>query len=267
MCISCLSGSEYLEPIKNVAVSDNFFKNFQNTQVYADQNYQEDGGWSRQKRHSFSITDFRRQHGYSDSPQLMSIENVERERLMVIYDVPPRRVRKVESVPNSPREQTANSQNIYANTADDFSWTGEYNNNVMSYEVPVTTTITTSECGKENVSISDSHSSLQEGPVTVSTNLTMPMSSSAPILVGNSSEMYGNRQRDISQSVPNKIAEEFNRTIGDCGREDVRESLQQTELDLQKEMSLLDEILQVCLLFILFMRKPENVSFRVSDQV
>ena len=243
-----------MEPIKNVAVSDNFFKNFQNTQVYADQNYQEDTGWSRQKRHSFSITDFRRQHGYSDTPQLMSIENVERERLMVIYDVPPRRVRKVESVPNSPREgeETENRQNtsIYANTSDNFSWTGEYNNNVMSYEVPVTsTTTTTSDSGKENISIRDSHSSLQEGPVTVSTNLTMPMSSSAPILAGSGGETYGSRQREISQSVPIKIAEEFERTMGDCGREDVREKLQQTELDLQKEMSLLDEILQVCLLF------------------
>ena len=232
--------------MKNVAVSDNFFKNFQNTQVYADQNFQEDGAWPRQKRHSFSITDFRRTHGYSDNQHLMSIENVDRERLMVIYDVPPRRVRKVESVPPSPREQATNSQNIYANTTDNFSWTGEYNNNVMSYEVPVTTTTVS---GKENISISDSHSSLQPGPVAETTNLTMPMSSSAPVLAGYSSETYGSRQREISQSVPNKIAEEFDRTMGDCGREDIREKLQQTELDLQKEMSLLDEILQVVLIF------------------
>lgn len=210
--------------------------------MYADQNFQEDGAWSRQKRHSFSITDFRRAKSYLDKPHLMSIENVDRERLMIIYDVPPRRVRKVESVQSS-REVTEDSQNIYANTTDNFSWTGEYNNNVMSYQVPVTTTAN----GKENISVHDSQNSLQLTQVTEPTNLTMPMSSSAPVLAGYSSETYSNKQHEYSQSVPDKIAEEFDRSMGGCQREDALQKLQQTEIDLEKEMSLLDEILEVWL--------------------
>ena len=234
-------GSEYLEPVKNVAVSDNFFKNFENTQVYADQNFQEDNSWPRHKRHSISFTDYKRAKSYSDKQHLMSIENVDRERLMVIYDVPPRRVRKVESVLPQSREVNDGGQTIYANTTNDFSWTGEYNNNVMSYQVPVTTTAS----GKENISVNNSQNSVQQVQTTEPTNLTMPMSSSAPALVGHNSENYGNKPREYSQSVPNKIAEEFDRAVGVTHREDALEKLEQTEIDLEKEMSLLDEILKV----------------------
>ena len=221
--------------MKNVAVSDNFFKNFQNTQVYADQNFQEDGIWPRPKRHSISFTDFKRAKSYSDKQHLMSIENVERERLMVIYDVPPRRVRKVESVQPPSREVTEDSQNIYANTTSNFSWTGECNNNVMSYQVP----ITTAASSKENTSVNDSQNSLQSLQTTQPTNLTMPMSLSAPVLVGYNKETSGSNYREYSQSMP------IDRTTGVSQREDTMAKLQQEELDLQKEMSLLDEILQV----------------------
>ena len=238
------AGSEYIEPVKNVAVTDNLFKNFQNTQVYADQNFQEDTSWPRPKRHSISFTDYRRAKSYSDKQHLMSIENVERERLMAIYDVPPRRVRKVESVQPPSREVTEDNQNIYANTnpSRNFRWTGECNNNVMSYQVPVTT----AGSGKENTSVNVSQNSLHSlqtsdrNPVTETTNLTMPMSSSAPVLVGyNKKEISMAKYREYSQSMP------IERSTGH--RQEAMQRLQQEEIDLQKELSLLDEILQVCL--------------------
>ncbi|KAK3607439.1 hypothetical protein CHS0354_035138 [Potamilus streckersoni] len=247
--------SEYLEPAKN-SVSDNF-KNFQNTQTYSVQNIQEDQTWMRPKRHSISFMDYRRGKSYMEKNRLISIENVEKERLMAIYDIPPRRIRKVESI--QPEKQNREDMktvqmNGRVQDVEHGAWcSGEYNNNVMSYQIPAPMAELHPKGSKhtEEDSIYGSQSSIQSGDNSLlsrinETNLkTVPMSSSAPALCG-----YGNvfmdQYNDCSQSMPYEIDEEIDQVAGLSHRRKALEKLQQEEIDLQREMSLLDEILQVC---------------------
>ncbi|XP_045213792.2 uncharacterized protein LOC123564348 [Mercenaria mercenaria] len=254
--------SEFLDQVKHV-VSDNVFKKFQNTQVFADQNYQEDNSWPRYKRHSISFTDYRRAKTYTEKQRLQSIENVEKERLMAIYDVPPRRIRKVEHTPSNNENTSAvrsydvnfnalrnfNTQNSQRNE-NYLNWTGEFNNNVMSYQVPTTTTVTNqSETTTTASNLSDtisSHGSVVSLQSLSSSQSTVPMSSSAPVLCGYGNQSFSSHNKQQSQSVPNQIAEEVDRVTSSDKRDEVMRRLKQTEQDLEKEMSLLDEMLQIC---------------------
>ena len=257
-----LSGSEFLD-VKQ-AVSDTVFKKFENVPVYADQNYHDDNSWPRIKRHSISFTDYRRAKTYSDKNRLQSIENVEKERLMAIYDVPPRRIRKVESEPNSEsanvRQDGIRSfdvnfnafRNITSQSAQGhenyLNWTGEFNNNVMSYQVPMTSSSNNlSESRTTTTSQSDSTSSLGSNQSLQSISQVQPqqpscmlISASAPFLCGFGNQSLVNSYKNISQSLPGQIAEELV-----PHRDEVMRSLDQSEQDLEKEMSLLDEMLQV----------------------
>lgn len=258
------AGSEFLDPLKQ-AVSDTVFKKFENAPVFADQNYHDDNSWPRIKRHSISFTDYRRAKTYSDKNRLQSIENVEKERLMALYDVPPRRIRKVESEPKTrdpsggvKQDQNIRSFDLNFNALRNYSgqsaqghenylnWTGEFNNNVMSYQVPMTSTCNNqSETRTTTTTQSDSTSSLGSIQSLHSLNQhqqpsCMPISASAPALCGYGNQSFTNNYKDISQSVPGQIAEEL-----DPHRDEVMRSLDQSEQDLEKEMSLLDEMLQV----------------------
>ena len=244
-----------MEPLKNV-ISDSMFKKFQqNTSLCSEPIYQDGDIWPRPKRHSISFTDYRRAKTYAEKQKLMSIENVEKERLMAIYDIPPRRVRKVESVHNQNDKCSSNTPRTFDVNLDALrqcngqsrqrdenylNWAAEFNNNVMSYQVPMTSSA---------VSQSDSFSShgSQNSLQSITTSSTpMQISSSAPSLCGYSSQIYAERRREYSQSVPSQIAEEIDRIMNEHQKEDVLQSLQQTEEDLEREMSLLDEMLQVC---------------------
>lgn len=254
--------SEFLDPVKHV-VSDNVFKKFQNTQVFADQNYHEDNSWPRYKRHSISFTDYRRAKTYTEKQRLQSIENVEKERLMAIYDVPPRRIRKVEHVPNSNDNTSAvrsydvnvnairnlNAQNSQGNE-NYLNWTGEFNNNVMSYQVPMTTVVSIqSETTTTASNLSDttsSHGSVLSLQSFSSSQNTVHMSSSAPVLSCYGNQSFGSQYKQHSQSVPSQIAEDLDCIISKDKRDEVMRRLNQTEQDLEKEMSLLDEMLQIC---------------------
>ena len=196
---------------------------------------------------------------------------MEKERLMALYDIPPRRIRKVETVQQQNYENAipspvrnfdvnldnlrnfGNGQCLQANE-NYLNWTGEFNNNVMSYQVPPTTTSSSnqSDTSSEQGSVQGSVLSLQSIPTPVGSVECMPMSSSVPVLSGYSSQGFVNKYHEYSQSVPSHIAEEMERVAGgehvgggEGKREDALQSLQQTEQDLEKEMSLLDEMLQV----------------------
>lgn len=241
------------------------FKKFENRQVFADQNYHDDNSWPRYKRHSISFLDYRRAKIYTEKQRLQSIENVEKERLMAIYDVPPRRIRKVESEPksenilncakvdNSVRSFDVNLnalRNISGHSAQGhenyLNWTGEFNNNVMSYQVPVTPSPNLNQSeSTPNTTISQSDSTSSLGSLQSLQSLSqsqtyMPISASAPALCGYGTQPITNSWKNISQSVPQEIAEEL-----DPQRDEVMRSLDQSEQDLEKEMSLLDEMLQV----------------------
>ncbi|KAL4240093.1 Protein Dok-7 [Mactra antiquata] len=257
--------SEFLDPVKNV-VSDNVFKKFQNTQVFADQNYLEDNSWPRYKRHSISFTDYNRAKTYAEKQHLQSIENVERDRLMAIYDVPPRRIRKVEHVPNensvNVRSYDVNlnalrNLNTQNSQGDEnyLNWTGEFNNNVMSYQVPMTTTninnqsestISTNNQNNNQIYSTSSHGSAISLNSINSCQSEVPMSSSAPVLCNLGNQLFVSKCQGHSQSVPAQIAEEIEKIIDNDKRDDVMQRLNQSEQDLEKEMSLLDEMLQLC---------------------
>lgn len=254
-----------MDPVKQ-AVSDTVFKKFENRQVFADQNYHDDNSWPRYKRHSISFTDYRRAKTYSEKQRLQSIENVEKERLMAIYDVPPRRIRKVESIQKPEgnsgcvkQESTVRSFDLNFNALrniggqrpqgqeDYMNWTGEFNNNVMSYQVPMTSANISQSETATNITSSQSNSTSSLGSVVSLQSINqsvqstcMPISASSPALCGYSGQYFTQNYRDISQSVPGQIAEEL-----DPYRDEVMHSLDQSEQDLEREMSLLDEMLQV----------------------
>ncbi|XP_052781078.1 uncharacterized protein LOC128217750 isoform X1 [Mya arenaria] len=258
--------SEFLEPSKQ-SVSDAVFKKFENRQVFADQNYHDDNSWPRYKRHSISFTDFRRGKTYTDKQHLQSIENVEKERLMAIYDVPPRRIRKVEQKNFNSENSSARSfdenfnafRNIYGQSSQGnenyLNWTGEFNNNVMSYQVPrncVEQSDTVSVDQSETTTITSSQSD-STSPIGSVLSLqcesqdhnTMSISSSAPVLCNFVNEPLTNHYKHISQSVPGEKRAELDRVL-DIQHDEVMRSLDQSQQEIEKEMSLLDEMLQVC---------------------
>lgn len=184
---------------------------------------------------------------------------------MAIYDVPPRRIRKVEADAKTSdtsggakQDQNIRSFDLNFNALRNYcgqnvqgnenylNWTGEFNNNVMSYQVPMTATSNNqSETRTSTTNQSDSTSSLGSIQSLNSLNQPqqpscMPISASAPALCGYGNQPFTNNYKDISQSVPGHIAEEL-----DPNRDEVMRSLDQSEQDLEKEMSLLDEMLQV----------------------
>jgi len=182
--------------------------------VFADHNYLDDNSWPRYKRHSISFTDFRRTKNFTEKQRLQSIENVEKERLMAIYDVPPRRIRKVEAKQSNSENQSARSfdenfnafRNFYRQNSQGnenyLNWAGEFNNNVMSYQVPrncvnqsetsfdqsETTTITSNQ--SDIASSQESLLSLQSLPQDSHVvSQAVSISSSAPVLSQDSNQV------------------------------------------------------------------------------
>ncbi|XP_052265608.1 uncharacterized protein LOC127868060 isoform X2 [Dreissena polymorpha] len=270
------TGSDFQDSVKQSSVSNTAFKNFENQQAFVDQNYHDgDNSWLRYKRHSISFTDFRRARHYTEKQRLQSIENVEKERLMAIYDVPPRRIRKVESkhhptLQEHPRsDNSVRSFDINFNAIrglcggqgqvsmqgqeNYFNWSGEFNNNVMSYQVPrsllnqsensVNQSTTTIACNQSD-STSSQGSLLSLQSANFAQN-SMSISSSAPALCGYGSNTLTCNFRQLGQQLPNRDQDERDR-LADAQHDDVMRSLDQSQQDLEKEMSLLDEMLQIC---------------------
>ncbi|XP_069122722.1 uncharacterized protein [Argopecten irradians] len=161
---------DYLDPITKSA-SGSLYKNT----VPSSPSSYDSRGW----RHSFSTSNsgwttnsnFGYAANYNYNSQLRSIENLEREKLMSLYDVPPRQIRKVEN-PKSPKHEHKDSPHL----CDDHS------------------------------SSSLSLASCQSSPTYLGCRASV--SASAPALCGYGPySPFSDRYKSISCSVPNNIDE------------------------------------------------------------
>ncbi|KAJ8318104.1 hypothetical protein KUTeg_003195 [Tegillarca granosa] len=252
---------DYLDPV-NRSISDGIYKDFRHNQVFGDHNFIEDSRWP--KRHSFSYSDYSKS-SYSTRSRLANMESLEKENMMALYDIPPRRIKKVE---NFKRKSEIKCDNIYS---------VESKNNIMKESFPDTVKVSQCElsktsqikASKDSINESTKENNLEEMQSFVSSlsvlssdsqitttsesdqsfRLGCPtiVSVSEPALCGYGNSLYGpGGTKFISNSVPNKIDEEINRVTDVAKRNEALEKLQKEEIDLQREITLLDEILKGC---------------------
>ena len=227
--------------------SDEIYKDFHSSFNNSQIKFMHDNRWP--KRHS----------SYSEqSHHLRSIENLERNRLMALYDVPPSRIRKVEafkctkklslnSIEN--RSQEDNSQSSFGS-----------GNTVISRKEEVgesESNLPLDKNNENNVSSLSVFSCNSELSLAEDMNenhsflgCNTKVSASAPALCG-----YGayisDPKRNLTGSVPNRIDEEIDRMTDITRRQEAWDRLNGEEVNLQRELSLLDEILEVELYYII----------------
>ena len=189
--------------------------------------------WPWNKRHSISVIDYRRMAGLTDKLKMMSRENLERQRLMAIYDIPPNRVRKVDSGTGPPQSAAPHSVQMMDNTpkcpmccAQRLEKTQDlcFHGRVSPFFHPELCSI------MSNSTCSDSDSSSEKCVKSGSSG-----NYSNYLMVG----QQGNFQLSV-------IEDEFRSAIDRCRRQEALQSLKNEESSLQREITLLDEILQVC---------------------
>ncbi|XP_060080120.1 uncharacterized protein LOC132559511 [Ylistrum balloti] len=204
---------DYLDPVTK-SISGSLYKN----SVPSSPSSYDSRGW----RHSFSTSNsgwttnsnFGYAANYNYNSQLRSIENLEREKLMALYDVPPRRIRKVDN-PKSPKHEHKESLHHSPRMCDD-------------------------RHNLDHSSSSLSLASCESSPTYLGCKASV--SASAPALCGYGAySPFNDKYRNISCSVPDHIDE-----LEELDREEALECLQREERGLQQEISLLDEMLQGC---------------------
>lgn len=250
---------DYLDPV-NRSISDGIYKDFRRNQVFGDHNI-DDSHWP--KRHSFSYSDYSKS-SYSTRSRLTNMESLEKENMMALYDIPPRRIKKVE---NFKRKSEIKCDNIY---------NMESKNNIMKDSYPDMMKVSQCElskkspikASKDSINESTKENNLEDMQSFVSSlsvlstdsqitttsesdqsfrlGCSTGVSVSEPALCGYGNSVYGpGGTKFISNSVPNKIDEEINRVTDVAKRNEALEKLQKEEIDLQREITLLDEILKV----------------------
>ncbi|XP_041364273.1 LOW QUALITY PROTEIN: uncharacterized protein LOC121379688 [Gigantopelta aegis] len=185
--------------------------------------------WTWNKRHSISVIDYRRMAGLTDKLKMISIENLERQRLMAIYDIPPNRVRKVDNSSSPP--QSANSmQKMERDQKCPMCCAQRIEKQNLCIHGYMTSLFHPEHCGVvSSSSYSDSNSSDSREQGIHSGNY------SNYFMVG--------QQSNFQLSV---IEDEFRSAVDRCRRQEALQSLKNEESSLQREITLLDEILQVC---------------------
>ena len=167
-------------------------------------------------RHSFTASN---SWSASQSSQLMSIENFERDKIRSNYDVPPSPTRRVENSRSKQNNCDKNNKNSQGQHVGENKVTNCYHGN---QSVPQAWTNEVSE--------------IQPGNLTSNASV----SASAPALCGYGAYSLFSTNRNISSSVPNSIDE-----MEEVDHRERLDCLQQEESDLQREISLLDEMLHV----------------------
>lgn len=243
--LSCFPGSQlfeyHLEPLNSSFNDNTLYRDFN----YADQNFYED---KRSKRHSLSSTDFSHASAYNEKHLRNKNELEAGRRKYPLYDVPPSRIRKVDNA------------NLYLNTKQFQCQTHSLSQN--SQEIKNVSNILSQKFSKEcrdsrieqwiesDVCLSSASGPSSDSQMSISSgeNYMSPLgymakvSASAPSLCGYG--VYGNPSEGNTSvsvaSVPSKIEEESEQ----CRRIEL-ENLQKSEQDLQREITLLEEIMKV----------------------
>ncbi|KAL5018490.1 hypothetical protein ScPMuIL_004212 [Solemya velum] len=243
--------SEYLEPMKST--DDHRFNDFHGASVGANQNFVEDSFWP--KRHSVSLMNYISTGRSPDKKRLSSIENLDKEHLMAIYDIPPRRIRRVENLPENQTQQGGfcnDSENSSLNNFPYPNWSLTDLNMVQprlsffSAENISTATENVMPYSEGFKSCDSGAFSIESAPASLGTRLTQGKTSSVPLLYGSTKPPGAGQRKVLSNSEPVKIDCEALKATDKKLRQEALDSLKQQEIDLQREMSLLEEMLQSC---------------------
>lgn len=244
--------SDYLEPIQSSG--DQHFNDFHSNSVAASHNFTEDNFWP--KRHSVSLMNYSSTGRSPDKKRLSSIENLDKERHMTIYDVPPRRIRRVENLPEDRTQQVGFCNSNENSSPNNFSypnWSLTDLNSVQPrmsfFSAENISTCTASESVipyMEGFKSCDSGAfSLESAPASLGMRLPQTKTSSVPVLYGNKKHTGVGHQKTLSNSEPIQMDRNVLKATDKKLRQEALDSLKQQEIDLQREMSLLEEILQV----------------------
>ncbi|GAB1598049.1 uncharacterized protein LOC115218370 isoform X1 [Argonauta hians] len=182
-----------------------------------------DSEW--RKRHSISAADYGWAQGYGEKNKLISIENLENEacdHLLAIYDIPPRRIRKVEFLsPNRNSLQPSPNRNTLIPHLTEGSTNGKLgsvNNNSKCYFPNA----------NRNSNQYHSFESFMPSPTNGNTHYDSEITTSTTPFPGGST-----------------IDTEIDRATNQTRRQDAQNKLHKEEQNLQREITLLDEMLQV----------------------
>lgn len=202
------------------AFKQSYFKDSSNPTCSAEMDLRTtDYEW--QKRHSISATDYGCAEGYMEKTKLISIENLEnegREHFLAIYDIPPRRLRKVECTSPNRNSLQSQSKNI--------SYLERHpSNGSLTCDSDKNSLLKTK---KDQTPSSDCFSPPRSTIITSNVNSASEESAS-PSYLTNSAIDY-----------------EIDRATNKTRRDDAHNKLHREEEKLQREISLLDEMLQVC---------------------
>ncbi|XP_046330151.2 uncharacterized protein LOC124113708 [Haliotis rufescens] len=195
-----------------------------------DMRNQEDWGW--QKRHSISVMDYRRMGALAEKSKLMSIENLERQRLLAVYDVPPKRIRKVEA-------------NVVSQAVGQKSERDSAKSCVSCSALLGRGSDTSRVC-----SHGASYSSLpyENSSQPYVTGLSTACSAKDLFKLQGRGDYHGySRSLGSQGNYQLSVIEDEIRMANDrTKRKEALQKLQREESSLQREITLLDEILQVC---------------------
>ncbi|XP_029644002.1 uncharacterized protein LOC115218370 isoform X1 [Octopus sinensis] len=181
-----------------------------------------DSEW--RKRHSISAADYGWAQGYGEKNKLISIENLEneaRDHLLAIYDIPPRRIRKVEFLsPNRNSLQPSPNRNTlipHLTEGSTNSKLSSVDNNSKNYFPNA----------NRNGNQYHSFESFMPSPTNGNTHYENEITTSTPFPGGS------------------VIDTEIDRATTQTRRQDAQNKLHKEEQNLQREITLLDEMLQV----------------------
>ncbi|XP_025086572.1 uncharacterized protein LOC112559481 isoform X2 [Pomacea canaliculata] len=175
------------------------------------------------KRHSVSVTDFHRSGAasFQDKLRLMSIENLERQRLMAIYDVPPKYPRKlVESSHSSKPDSESALESSNDAASSDPAW----KSSVQQHSAVV---------GSDQCHVNKHTGHLQGNTVPIRT---------ARVITSPNGREYC-IPRSLNTTVFDSIV---NAQVDSTKRTEALQKLQKQESHLHQEIILLDQMLQGC---------------------
>ncbi|XP_050391390.2 uncharacterized protein LOC126810400 isoform X2 [Patella vulgata] len=233
-------GSQFSEAFDSFNTFSNFFNNNQMVDrpsmlscCNENNNLHEVDEMGFHKRHSISVMDYRRMASLTEKFKLMSMENLERQRMLAMYDIPPKYAREVR------KQKTAQTSSPKKTNTNRYS-------------------VSCSELkggnGELSRLLSDSLSQSFNTHIYTNTPLLKPeLPVGAPASPNHqdpsSNSHYSHcYQKNKPLTInPLCIIEDEARTAFDRSkRQEAMQRLQKQENDLHKEITLLDEILQVC---------------------
>ncbi|XP_067671941.1 uncharacterized protein [Haliotis asinina] len=193
---------------------------------------QDDWGW--QKRHSISVMDYRRMGALAEKSKLMSIENLERQRLLAVYDVPPKRIRKVETNVVSQAVGGQRSESDKAKSCVSCS-------DVLGRVSDTSSHVCSHGASYSSLPYENSSQPYVSGLSTACSAKDLFKLQSRGDYHGYSRSLgsQGNYQLSV-------IEDEIRMANDRTKRKEALQKLQKEESSLQREITLLDEILQVC---------------------